>query len=422
MPETPVLLQSTKARSKSKRPNVLLAAVLLVACLQLALLSYSSRMEPNTNDQLNNLQQQTLHLKRPQQSLLQTDTNNTSPNITFVGISYSDDTISETAVKYLLEAACEYQIQSHILISERKHWTSLDKRLYTMAQHMYMPLAKGGTVRQPLCTGLIHISQAPTQDQLILETKTRMEITGEIQELLSDGAPNNPLHVDNRIARIKRVREHQRQEFRNNTAFTQDNQQSVIAVLDLDMFSYPKISKVIEVAQKYMIAATDTEVKQPTFDAICSNGIQRSRHWEPLPRRNYYDTFATILLPNTWPVLESTRTVPRGLLKGEDVTMSRLSQQGLLDYFLKEGSKTNKDSYDPVPVRSCFGGLALYKADAFVHSKCRYDLYQKNLDVYRGKKEHHTCEHVVLHECLRQNRDDFTIAVQPDMITLWHVM
>lgn len=415
--------KSSKVRPKTRKTNLLLASVLLVACLQVALLAgYSRRIEPNANASPSShvQQQRYIHLEHPQ-SVPRNSDGSIISNITFVGISYSDDTISEAAMKYLLQAACEYQIQSYILISQRTHKTTLDKKLYMFAQHLYMSLAKGGTVRQPLCTELIHINQAPNQEQLINQTKTRMESTGEIKELLSDTVPNNPLLLDNRIAKIKRVREYQRQMLRNSAVFKQNDNQSVIAILDLDMFDYPKIAKVIEVTEMYMVT-TETEPKKETIDVICSNGLQRSRYWEPFPRRNYYDTFATILLPNTWPVLESSRTVPKGLLKGEDVSLSKLSQQDLLDYFLKEGSKSNTDSYEPVPVRSCFGGLTLYKADAFLQPACRYDLYNKNHDVYRGKKEHHTCEHVVLHECLREKYPDFAIAVKPDMITLWHLM
>lgn len=360
---------------------------------------------------------------QPQQHILARNygTNVTIPNITLVGISYSDDTVSDAAIQYLMEAACEYLIPSHILLSERTHKTSLEHQIYLLGQHRYMRLAKGGTVRQPKCTNLIHISTAPSQQQLVAETLTRMQSTGEINELLSEDAPNNPLDFENRIARIKRVREYQRQMIRDNVSFKQSNvKQSIIAMIDLDMFDYPPISKVIEVAEKYILASPTSA--RETYDAICANGVQRSRWKESFPHRGYYDSFATVLLPNTWPVGEEKRTVPRGLLKGENVTLSKLSVRGLLDYFLKEGSKGSKSNYNPVPVRSCFGGLTLYRADAWLSSHCRYDLYNKSVDVYRGKEEHQTCEHVVLHECLREKYSDFTIALQPDMTTLWHLL
>jgi hypothetical protein len=411
------LRQPPKTRSKSVSLNVLFAAVILVACLQVAFLSiYSIRAEPNAsfNNQLNTYPQGTTpHQQKIHPTGKKTRSSGPNSNITLVGASYSDDTMSDAAIKYLLVAACEFNIESHILLSKRIEKTSLDKRIYIYAQHFYMPLAKALAVRQPDCTDLIHIDQSPNQMELLHMTMTRMQTTGEITQLVSDSAPNNPLDPENRIAKIKRVREYQRQMIRDRKIH--DLSQSVIVMLDLDMFDYPPLSKVMDVAENYILSTPSKEIGvRTTFDAICSNGLQRSRWWQTYPRRNYYDIFATILLPNTWPVLEEKRTLPHGLLKGENVTMAKLSQQELLDWFLSEGSKHNKDIYEPVPVRSCFGGLALYQADAWLHPTCRYDLYNKSLDVYRGKLEHQTC--------LRQNYSDFRIAVQPDLLTLWHLM
>lgn len=417
--------QPQKGPTKCIGINVLLfGAVMLVACLQLSILStYSVRVEHHPINDKMIITHNAFNVDR--QSLRGTDvTKNensvSSSNITFVGISYSDDTISDAAIKYLLNAACEYQLQSYILLSKRVQKNLLEKKIYMLSQHLYMPLVKGGRVRQPACGQLIHINESPPEDELILATKKRMAKTGEDQNLV-EGAPNNPLNM-NRIATIKRIREHQREIIRDNVDLNViDPKRNVIAVLDLDMFDYPPILKVIDVSQKHMLASSNA-ADNFIVDAMCSNGIQRSRWWDQFPRRVYYDVFATILLPNTWPVLESKRAVPRGLLEGEDVTMSKMSQPGLLDYFLTEGYKKNKDIFEPVPVRSCFGGFALYRSDLWLHPICRYDLYNKSFDVYRGKEEQQTCEHVVFHECLRQQREGFRIAVQPDMTTLWHLM
>ena len=413
--------QPQKARTKCIGINALLfGEVMLVACLQVMILSIYT-----INDKMINTQTPSFNAG-PQShrdaGVKKDESNALSSNITLVGISFSDDTISDAAVKYLLEAACEYQIQSYILLSKRIHKNLLEKKIYMLSQHLYMPLAKGGTVRQPACGQRIHVSEAPSETDLILATKERMEKTGENLNLV-EGAPNNPLNKD-RIATIKRIREHQREMLRDKVGLNvKDLKRNVIALFDLDMFDYPPILKVIDVSGKYMFSSlNENMVKEDNIDAICSNGIQRSRWWDQFPRKVYYDVFATILLPNTWPVLESKRTVPRGLLEGENITMSKISQPGLLDHFLTEGFQKSKDSYKPVPVRSCFGGLTLYRADLWLHPTCRYDLYNKSLDVYRGKEEQQTCEHVVFHECLRQQREDFSIAVQPDMMTLWHLM
>mmetsp|Transcript_1256 Transcript_1256/g.2191 ORF Transcript_1256/g.2191 Transcript_1256/m.2191 type:complete len:111 (-) Transcript_1256:327-659(-) len=81
-----------------------------------------------------------------------------------------------------------------------------------------------------------------------------------------------------------------------------------------------------------------------------------------------------------------------------------------------------------VPVRSCFNGFTLYRADVFFGSKCRYDSYSKKDELYMSKREMHTCEHVVFHECLRRvmmydnGGDNFRMAVKTDLLTLWHLL
>ncbi|KAL3792300.1 hypothetical protein HJC23_006212 [Cyclotella cryptica] len=355
-----------------------------------------------------------------------------NPNITFVGISYSDTSLSEAAIEFLLEAACRYNMESYIVLSERDAKFSLDQKIYMLAQHWYLPLGQGGSLRQPQCANLIHISQTPGHREMLNLTMSRMIKTGEMNLLPTrtrNEAPNNPLDPNNRIAKIKRVREYQRQMLRDITnkqsrIFLKRNDSTVpvIAVLDLDMFAYPRVIQIIQTSETHMIPSDNHGPKNgEKFHAICANGLQRSRYWENRPHRNYYDTFSTVLLPNTWLHLESKRMIPRGGLEGENITLAKMSQQEALNWFLSEGTKNHKGTYEPVPVRSCFGGLALYRADVWLHDDCRYDLYNKDLDVYRGKQEQHTCEHIVLHECLRQ-QISLRIAVQPDLLTLWHLM
>ena len=411
-------------RSRRIESYLLLASALLAVLLQII---YLIRVVPTIvlSDHINNANQNVLFSQ--QNHGIFESSSASAPNILLAGIAYSDDTISDVAIKYLIQAACDHQIKSHILISKRNENASMNKKVYMMTQHMYVPLAQGGTRRQPNCASLIKIKTAPDQMQLINATRIRMTETGEIQSLQKDyhgyteKAPNSPLDGLNRIAKIKRVREHQRQQVKHGEALKMKNlKEFVVGVIDLDMFDYPALSKVINISETYMLHSLNNK-GATRYTTICSNGLQRSRYWEPFPQRNYYDTFATLLLPNTWPVLESNRVVPRGELERENVTMAKISQQELLNWFLREGSKGN-DVYVPVPVRSCFGGLTLYRADAWLHPRCRYDTYDKRVDVYRGKKEQHTCEHIVFHECLRREYKEVSIAVQPDMVTLWHLV
>ena len=147
-------------------------------------------------------------------------------------------------------------------------------------------------------------------------------------------------------------------------------------------------------------------------------------------RRRYYDTFSTILLPNSW--LHVDREKERGSLVGEDVELAKMNQDETLQWILKEGRRLDSDNYQPVPVRSCFNGLTLYRSDIWLEPQCRYDTYHKDDDAYLSKRYQHACEHIVFHECLRRvllekegsgsggSGEGFSIAVQPDMTTLWH--
>jgi hypothetical protein len=414
-----LLQQPPKVRQRPIRFITLIAALVVVGCLQMMLLISTV----HSHDQNNVWQPSNLHSRAKMEG-----GSGQNSNITFVGVSYSDSTVSDAGINYLLEAACAYSMESYILLSERDNKSSLDKKIYVLAQHWYMNLGQGGSIEQPKCAKLIHIDQAPSQGQLIHETITRMKSTGE-EKLLTGTSPNNPLEPDNRIAKLKRVREYQRQMLRgildNRRILHKINgpKHSVIAMLDLDMFGYPPLPQIIDVSEKYIIPSVSatTQSSETKLNAICANGLQRSRFGETRPHRSYYDTFSTVLLPNTWLHRESKRAIPRGGLHGENVTLSKMSQREMLNWFLSEGSRNNKGSYEPVPVRSCFGGLTLYQADTWLHSTCRYDLYNEDYDAYRGKQEQQTCEHIVFHECLRQH-DDFKIAVQPDMLTLWHLM
>ncbi|KAL7505947.1 hypothetical protein ACHAWX_000633 [Stephanocyclus meneghinianus] len=396
-------------------------AVYLQVSLSFAFWSWFSKGPHTTNRQSHNHSSNHLVHQSNTKNKLQ------NPNITVVGISYSDETVSDAAIEFLIEAACIHHMASYVLLSKRIPKTTLDKKIFLLSQHKHLPLAKGGTIEQPKCTNLIHIELAPNQNELIRQTEARLKNDGVdltfLKSVSSEKVPNNPLGYGNRIANIKRVREYQRQLMRG--VFYTDNErkspgmddsQSVIVVMDLDMFDYPSPSQVIEVSYRYILSSDgDVHEDSTKFNAICANGLQGGKFRQSHPHRGYYDTFATILLPNRW--LYSKR--------------AQMSQGEILDWFLEQGTDRNttgESTYHPVPVRSCFGGFTLYRADIWLDSNCRYDRYSEGGVGYIGSKEHHTCEHVVLHECLRgkfggeADATAFSIAVLPDLLTLWHLI
>ena len=74
------------------------------------------------------------------------------------------------------------------------------------------------------------------------------------------------------------------------------------------------------------------------------------------------------------------------------------------------------DSLQPVPVRSCFGGLALYKATSWLDSRCSYMSRHPKDMKYASRFDNDTCEHVSFINCLHQNLPPLKVGVQPDMM------
>ena len=407
-------------------------------------------------------------------------------NMTMIGIALNAECVSDSAINFLLELACIYNIRSYILLGEG-YIKPLKKKMYGIAYHSYLHTniieeEKGTRGNDALnCMDNIRIQSVASQEDVLLNmtkhyihniTNTnngRRRRSTQMKSTLL----NNALDTNNRIASIKRSREYQRQQLLLNKVTwggsswewkDQSSSSSVIGVLDLDLLAYPSVSHVLETASRYIIIpppipsssslATTDDNEEKKFHAICANGIQIISDQRGGIKQSYYDTFSTILLPNTWLYRESDRLVPsRGELEGENVTLSQMSQTQILEWFVKRGttkkkgnkqqqnnsgteaaieantksSSSSSGDYDPVSVRSCFNGFTMYRSDIFFNSQCRYDLYNRNDRMYASKRERHTCEHVVFNECLRRmtkndNTDSIRIAVMPDMKTLWHLV
>ncbi|KAL7545646.1 hypothetical protein ACHAWF_008991 [Thalassiosira exigua] len=370
------------------------------------------------------------------------------PNILLAGISFSDVTVSIAARKFLAQA-CEYNIHSHILLAERDSARSLDHAFADVtSQTPILPEAS-----PPDCQSFIHLIESPGEDQLLNMTRSFYGASALRED---EDAPNNPWNRTNRIARIKRSREYHRQTIRKTLEASADDWKTsaVIVVLDLDLLAYPSISSLIETSREYILSSADPISNDVVpskrlrhdrkFHAVCSMGLSR-RNSKSLGKvySVYYDTFSTVLLPNSW--IHVDRVVPRGSLEGEDLNIAKMDQKEVLHYLAKEGmgqenlygaygnNATNGGvKFEPVPVRSCFGGLTLYRADVWLWPECRYDMFRDGAE-YLSKHYEQACEHVVFHECLKRTMmkadvafgreieiDEFSIAIKPDLKILWH--
>jgi len=146
-------------------------------------------------------------------------------------------------------------------------------------------------------------------------------------------------------------------------------------------------------------------------------------------------------LPNAWLHRDRISSIKRGTTldnNEHDVNeqLSSMDQMQAVQYFIEQGrikdDTTQQHSsatynYKPVPVRSCFNGLTIYRTDVYLNDmECRYDSYNKEDTEFASNHYKHACEHVVIHECLRRqmkessSNEEFSIAVLPDMKTLWH--
>ena len=135
--------------------------------------------------------------------------------------------------------------------------------------------------------------------------------------------------------------------------------------------------------------------------------------------------YRTVLLPNTfvYPVSGRFDESIHDDEESQFVVSSdgSFSQEDLLRHF--EQVSQEEFSGRPVPVRSCFGGLAIYKSEVWHEPKCRYSSWQDqcspNAVRYANIEDGRACEHVTFHACLREHRKDLTIAVQPKLMPMW---
>jgi hypothetical protein len=260
----------------------------------------------------------------------------------------------------------------------------------------------------------------------------------------------------NRIDKISALRDIQRSMLHNIvtgnmqrqvSSFTKSTLEGIIIIADLDLYKIPDAAQIMK--QIYFLQ----DPNYP-FDAICTAGI--TMNIGGLSRTNmrssafsidepwYYDTFATVFLPDTFSHPLKRRLIPY-MYKGENPKLIRSNNQygnftqvDIFEYFV------NANQGEPVAVKSCFGGMAIYRANAYFDKQCEYrlgnatrhffqdytekqqqkyfeqGLHQGNIFRYANNKEQRPCEHVVFHDCLnRVNGRDFRIALNPSLKTYW---
>lgn len=214
---------------------------------------------------------------------------------------------------------------------------------------------------------------------------------------------------------------HGKVDSRSTTTNNDRETEGVVIMLDFDLHGMPNAETLVKQIER---------LQQPSYphDVVCAAGITRARRnqlW-------YYDTFATVMLPDTFVHPLKRRLVPY-FYPGEDSTHVRsdnmrgkVTQGDIMQFFRSEGKKSNSGA---VSVKSCFGGLALYRADVYFTKSCQYTLdtvvkldkgNRTSIMRYANSAEERPCEHVVFHDCLKKvTKKRVDIALNPELHTIW---
>lgn len=212
--------------------------------------------------------------------------------------------------------------------------------------------------------------------------------------------------IPNRVDRIAHVRDFQRENLR---LLFEDRtlENDIVIVADLDLVELP--------SRNILLEKINGIIADPAFDVICSAG----QTFNPY---GYYDIFSTIVYPETFVYPVEGRLTQllndgenRSMVRSADV-WGKFNQFDLMEYFEQEASRSPEGT---VPVRSCFGGLALYRASKFLSPRCGYSTQSKDLMRFASRFEQRPCEHVIFHYCLVRTDPTTRIGLNPSLKTKW---
>lgn len=155
-----------------------------------------------------------------------------------------------------------------------------------------------------------------------------------------------------------------------------------VVVIDLDVEVLPTWAELSN-ALRY--------VRKEGWDVLCCNGYE-----EYLWMDQVYDLYPFVFKGGT-----------RWLFEELDF----FAYLTFLQPRLYEQIKASPGVY---PLRSCFGGLAVYKPSLYLNQQCNYDTFPEPLDRYAGS-DGRVCEHLVLHECLHHFHPHLAVGILPNL-------
>lgn len=243
----------------------------------------------------------------------------------------------------------------------------------------------------------------------VLSTEPDFEHSGIVHNLQRDCGGKLTTHISiepddlpsHRIARLALLRDTQREAvvkqrqeedhrllLDNNDAVGDDADSSdVVVVFDMDAHKLPAASELRNAVSQVAV--------EKNVDVLCANGYETLEGGF----RRYYDTFALVYD-------DGTSAFPKTKRKAflHDLTFFL--------FWLYRSIVTWPSSM--YPVRSCFGGAAVYNADLWLDTpQCSYQYSTPGLLRTLGHSDLGVCEHVAFHECLHQEHPTLRVAIQP---------
>jgi len=210
--------------------------------------------------------------------------------------------------------------------------------------------------------------------------------------------------LGNRVERLRALRSCSVELMRHSAA-----ERDVIVLVDYELEKLPD-ARSLERAVRTVLPSDHPAVlhgasqRRPLgqYDALCAFGLTayKLRMWKPVV---YYDTFATVLENGSFARARNAASVAENGARATALTVA---------------IKDNPTG-DLYPVRSCFGGLAVYRTSSYLATRaCNYSLVPQSSKYSIGSTVNQ-CEHVTFHLCLRKAVKGFRIAIDRELKTLW---
>jgi hypothetical protein len=260
----------------------------------------------------------------------------------------------------------------------------------------------------------VHVMSASGKDALLRAYHDRVTSCG-VSDFCADFSvidqdPDTIEMFPNRVDRLAFIREQQRAELsslyggNDSTGDLTDN--DFVIVFDLDLQKVPSMRD-IEATMEHLVT------KHTNLDVVCANGMFSSID-------ETYDTYATILEGDSWLLGEELNLGP------DDQKVTQNSELMIFEENVAESLHEKKDhEVKMLAVKSCFGGLAIYRAKVWLDAACHYDdkvdaVTNSHLLKYRSIIDERVCEHVVFHDCLQKHHTNLQMSVAQNLVALYH--